>query len=198
MVDKILGGTDPANNILFTMTEGIGKPLRPVDASTNGGNITVVQTLVMQASSFVTQQPGALDDPLQLTFGGAQATPEFDLNASGALTTLVTDEYQFRFLLNFGRQGQGTAAVMFARLLINGVAAGNSVWCRLDTDNIVIPATFQTVVAVTAGDVITAEIIRDSAGTSAGGVFTASPTLVGWADAASCQITIVRTEAVSA
>lgn len=198
MVDKILGGTDPATDILFTLTEGIGKPLRPVDNSSGGSQTITVQTeTILIAVSTVTQQPGALNTPLQLTLGGAQANAVVDLSAAGAITFLEADEYQVYIRLNIGRQGSGSTAVMYSRALVNGVQYGSSVLSRIDSQNDVSPATFLFDITPNVNDVLTFEIMRSTQGTSAGGVFIGDPSLAGWALASSVAVNISRNVAIA-
>lgn len=198
MVDKILGGTDPATDILFTLTEGIGKPLRPVDNSSGGSQTITVQTeTILSAASTVTQQPGALNTPLQLTLGGAQANAIVDLSAAGAITFLEADEYQVYIRLNIGRQGSGSTAVVYSRALVNGVQYGSTVLSRIDSENDVNPATFLFDITPNVNDVLTFQIMRSTQGTSAGGVFFGNPSVAGWALASSVAVNISRNVAIA-
>lgn len=122
MVDKILGSNADVTNLLFTMTEGIGKPLRPVDGTTGGGGtVTIVQEELLRAQSFVTQQPGALNTPITVTFGDAQTTPTWDLSAGGIFTCNETGVYEIAFSIDADNLVHNTTYIF--EPVINGVTA---------------------------------------------------------------------------
>jgi hypothetical protein len=189
---KLIGGENaPATDSLGKMLQGIGHDLRDVEATAAG--VSVVTVPVLTAPSYTTQLPVGLDAPIQLEFGDAQAIGTgIDVDALGAFTCTVTDEYNFRVLLQFGRVGQPTIAALFARFLINGFQAGSPVYTFIDDSADRIPTTFEATTTLQAGDVLTVEIVRDSQGSDAGGVFAATSS-IGWGTAPSCLMTIIRT-----
>ena len=192
---KLLGGTDPVTSELGSMSQGIGYPLRVVDESAAGGTVTVRTETELRAGSDVTQEPVAVDTPIQLSFGPAQVNPIVSVDALGNFTFGVTDEFQVRLRLQFGRTGNPGTALIFGRALVNGVQLGDPVFTTLDDADFSIPTTFEGVVPFTAGDVLTVEIYRDSTGSNYGGVFAAVSTL--WTTSPSCLMTITRTTAVT-
>ena len=161
-----------------------------------GGNpvaqINIETIEVLRAGSPITQEPVALDTAIQLSFGAPQSVSEFDLDALGNLTCKVADEYSLWLRVQFGRTGTPGEAIVLMRALLNGTQAGASVFTRLDDASTVVPGTFQGVINLTAGDVITVEVARDSAGINEGGVFAFAPTIAGWNDAPSCQVIFNR------
>ena len=161
-----------------------------------GGNpvaaVNIETIEVLRAGSPITQEPVALDTAIQLSFGAPQSVPEFDLDALGNLTCKVADEYSLWLRVQFGRTGTPGEAIVLMRALLNGTQAGASVFTRLDDASTVVPGTFQGVINLTAGDVITVEVARDSAGINEGGAFAFAPTIAGWSDAPSCQVIFNR------
>lgn len=194
---KILGGTDPATNVVGQMTQGLGFPLREVDETATGGSVTVQQEEILRATSDTTQEPTATDTPLQLAFGGAQTTGVIDVDAAGTFTFQEEDEFTLRLRLNFGRTGNPGNAIIFARALINGVQIGNPVHAILDDGNFSVPATFEGIISSSVGDVMTIEIMRSSSGADAGGVFAEAAPLPGWLSSPSCLCLFTRSVAVA-
>ena len=195
---KILGGTDPVNQTLGVMTQGLGYPLRDVEPAVSGGAVTVDIRSVLEASSFVDQIPTSLGVALQLTLGGAQATPEFSVDVLGNITCLIADQYNVRVRLVTGRRGGGAAtAQIYARGLINGTPVGYSSHSIIDNADIEIPLTYSDVRNFEVGDVLTFQIIRDTDGNNSGGLYAGVPDVVGWASSPSALITIDRIVAVT-
>ena len=153
----------------------------------------VVETeQIITAFSGSTQEPTALDTPIQLTFGPAQAGLPITVDASGNFLVNETDEYNVRLRLMFGRATNPGSATLVARVLIDGVQIGESVHAILSDTETVVPTTFEGVVPLTAGQVITVEMYRDSVGNNDGGIFAFTPTIGTWAASPSCVMTIIR------
>jgi hypothetical protein len=188
---KLLGATTPVQNGLAVMTQGLGYPLRVVEDSDHLPDGGVVQETLMIAGSPITQVPTGLDTALQLSFGVAQAVESFDLDALGNFTCLVTDEYAFNLRLQFGRLSNPGVAIIFGRVLIDGAQIGASVSASLDNVNASTPSTFSFTLPLVVGQIITMEILRDSAGVDSGGVF-ATASSAGWNDSPSAQLVISR------
>ena len=162
-----------------------------------GGNpvaqINIETIEVLRARSPITQEPVALDTAIQLSFGAPQSVSDFDLDALGNITCKVADAYSLWLRVQFGRTGTPGEAIVLMRALLNGTQAGASVFTRLRGQGAyAVPGTFQGVLNLTAGDVITVEVARDSAGIDEGGVFAFAPTIAGWNDAPSCQVIVNR------
>lgn len=159
-------------------------------------NYPVKATQVIAGRSYISQQPVGTDTALQLTFGSGQTTTDVDLSSSGAFTINTAGTYEIVFVLRMSRTTGAGEAVLGARWLKNGVTQGGPTAIRLADGGFTIPFSFTTTAAFEAGDVITAEIIRDSSGVDNGGLLPFTFTDAGWEDAASavCIISKFRAE----
>ena len=190
---KILGGTDPVNQSLGRMTQGIGYPLRDVEPAVSGGDVSVQISTALDANSFVDQLPTGLGAALQITFGDAQTTPEFDLDALGNITCLATDEYTLRGKFVVGRRGAAAGvAQVYTRLLVNGTPSPITSHTIIDNPDVETPYDFEANGSLTAGDVLTFEIIRDTDGNDSGGLYAGIPTVAGWASSPSARLVLSR------
>jgi hypothetical protein len=195
---KLLGNETPASSSLGNMTQGIGYPLRPVEASTSGGEVTVKIEHALTTASIIDQEPAGLGNALQVIFGDAQTTEWFDLDALGNITCLVTDEYTLRAKFAVGRRGAPTGeSQIYTRALINGVPQGFTSHTIVDSADIEIPFDFEGVGSLQINDILTFEIIRDTDGDDSGGLYAGNPTVAGWADSPSALVDINRFVAVA-
>jgi hypothetical protein len=195
---KILGGTAPVLQSLGVMTQGIGYPLRDVEPSASGGDVSILIESALVANSLVDQLPAGLGLPLQITWGGAQTTTWFDVDVLGNITCLVTDEYTLRAKISVGRRGAPTGvSQIYTRMLINGVQAGPSSHSIIDNPDIEIPFDFETNGSLTQGDILTFEIIRDTDGNDSGGLYAGTPDVVGWNPSPSARLLLSRFVAVT-
>lgn len=153
---------------------------------------TIQVERALEAPSFIDQDPPGLGITTQVTLGDAQTTPFFDVDALGNITCLATDEYTFRVRLGFGREGAAGESQLYVRFLVNGTPTNYSVVAILDNQRIEIPATFEGSFAVTAGDVLTVEMIRDTDGDDSGGLRAGIPTVAGWNPSPSALVTATR------
>ena len=154
------------------------------------GNWTPETVLI--ASSTVNQEPSGTDNPLQISYGAAQGTVSDPvmLAADGTITINESGYYDINATYNIGRQGSsGGTADIFIRGLLDAVQTGNPVSAVVDTSNIVIPSQLEIQGFIEAGAVLTAEIIRDSAGMDDGGIFSIASS-AGWGDSSSASIRI--------
>ena len=194
---KLLGGTDPVNQSLGQMTQGLGFPLRDVEPSTAGGAVNVVVERMLDAASFVDQTPTGIGVATQISFGDAQTETAFELEADGTLTCLVADEYVWRAKLVVGKDSGGNAvAQIYIRTLVNGVQAGPSSQVIIDSNRAEIPVDLEGTAFIDAGDVITFEFIRDTDGDDDGELRAGNPDVAGWAPSPSARLTIDRFIAV--
>jgi hypothetical protein len=156
----------------------------------------VTPTVISQADfldsdSVVNQIPGVLGTPLQISFGPAQSTPQFDLAADGTMTCNITGQYRFIFTAQAGRVGGAGVVNLFLRLLLNGTRAGSSVLARLDNAATVIPQRFNLTIDLEAGDFLTAQVLQDTSGVAGGGgLYALTPEASGWAVSPSASLTI--------
>lgn len=160
---NLIGGTN-----ITIVDDGLG------NLTINGGVYGYKTELLMFAQSFNDQLPSGLDSTLQVEFGAAQGTvadPVMVDNA-GNITFNQAGEYLFNGFANFERQGSsGGVTVTAFRALINGVQQGAAKMVELDTVGIAIPYEVTIPIKASANDVLTWEIIRDSSGVDAGGLY---------------------------
>lgn len=145
-------------------------------------------------SSASTQEPTATDTPLQIEFGTMQSSSNVTLSADGSVTFTTEGEYHVSTLMHFGRSGGGGEAELFIRKLINGVVSGSVEHVTLDDTSFAFPHGVFQKQHFNQGDVLTYEIMRDSAGNNSGGLFARIPTLAGWNTAPTASITIIKHE----
>jgi len=147
-------------------------------------------SLILTGTDYTNQYPSATDTALQTTYGGVQSTTEFDLSAAGALTCNVTGWYKFFWNLRFGRTaGTGTAQLLW-RVLINGAQVGSTVAVSVSGADDKYSLAISASLPITAADVVTSEVMRDSSGNNDGGLTTTTPTLGTWEKSASAVLRI--------
>ena len=161
--DKLIG-TDIENENLtknFTISSVLG--LKQISL-----------TNVLAAVDTTNQEPSGLDSVLQVKFGAAQktATDPVMLDALGNITFNQAGLYLFNGYANFERQGSsGGVAVTLFRALLNGVQTGPTKGVELSGTGIMFPYELTLPIQVSAGNVLTWEIMRDSSGVNAGGLY---------------------------
>lgn len=157
--------------------------------------VTVIEdshsVLLSATSVAATQQPTLVDTPLQIEFGPAQTTTEIDISAAGAITFKTAGKYIISTFFQYGRTGATGSSILFNRYLVNGVQNGNSLGSKIDDANTLVPWSSAIQFTAAANDVLTIEIVRDSAGDNSGGLFALTPTL-GWNTAPCAAIQIYK------
>ena len=134
----------------------------------------------LSALSSVNQNPSAVDTPLQITFGSAQTTADVSISAAGVITFNTSGNYLIDIFLRFGRSTSTGNAIILNRILKNGAQILNSNGVILSAATQTIPFSAAIPLTMAAGDTMTMEVARDSAGTNDGGLFAVSPTIAGW------------------
>ncbi|NBW35779.1 MAG: hypothetical protein EBR30_12320 [Cytophagia bacterium] len=150
-------------------------------------------TPVLVAQSTVTQAPSALDTPLQVTFGAAQGTSgdAVMISSGGLITFNETGLYLINGYGSVERQGSsGGTAILLFRFLVNGTQAGSVKAFHLDTPNLSTPYEITFPINITtAGTTASFQIMRDSSGTNAGGLYPHT-NLGGWSNVPSAEVNI--------
>lgn len=150
-------------------------------------------TPVLVAQSTVTQAPSALDTALQVTFGAAQGTSgdAVMISSGGLITFNETGLYLINGYGSVERQGSsGGTAILLFRFLVNGTQAGSVKAFHLDTPNLSTPYEITFPINITtAGTTASFEIMRDSSGTNAGGLYPHT-NLGGWSNVPSAEVNI--------
>jgi hypothetical protein len=114
------------------------------------------------------------------------------VDALGNITFNEGGLYLFNGFANFERQGSsGGVTVTAFRPLVNGVQLGATKAVDLASVGIMIPYELTIPFNATAGDVLTWEIMRDSSGVDAGGLYTHTLT-GGWSNVPSASVRIFK------
>ena len=121
------------------------------------------------------QQPTGTGEAgqIQVEFGAAVngSSDPVQLLADGTLRINQAGTYRIKVSFVFGRTGGGGTSKLRFRALINGVQAGNSVGGDVPNSNSENPYADEAWLTVPAGLDITYEVMRDSSGSDAGGLF---------------------------
>jgi hypothetical protein len=158
-----------------------------------GGSQNVISENVLLSENFTDQNPTGLGVAYQVLFGGVDSTAFWSMDAAGAATCLIADEYTIRLRTVVGREGATGVSQVYQRALINGVQYGNSSQVIIDDSRIEIPLFYNVTISFDVGDVLTFEIIRDTDGDDSGGLRAGVPDVVGWNPGPSCSLSITRT-----
>lgn len=134
----------------------------------------------LSSFSSVNQNPSAVNTPLKITFGPAQATADVSISAAGVITFNTSGNYLVDIFLRFGRSTSTGNAIILNRILKNGAQILSSNGLVLSASAQTIPFSAAIPLTMAAGDTMTMEVARDSAGTNDGGLFVISPTIAGW------------------
>jgi len=184
-----------ANDLIWTSGVDTQHILRFIDNATRPYIVAPKPPVqVLFASEFTDQVPTLVDTPLQLKFGPAQLTVDDPvmIDALGNITINERGHYDVISTFRVGRLGSaGMVSKLYVRGLVNGVGFGNPTATFVDNPSIVIPELFTLNAFVKAGDVVTIEFYRDSAGPNEGGLFAAT-SAIGWGVAPSAVIRIFK------
>lgn len=153
---------------------------------------------VLRASSVAAQNPTAVDTPLQVLFGGAQnsASNPVMLSAAGVVTFNVAGNYAVRIKLQNARTGATGVSLLFSRILISGVQYGSPQAVRMDNATACFVTESRIVINAAAGQILTAQIMRDSNGANFGGLLPFPATVTAWGTSPSALIVVSRLEPV--
>ena len=159
----------------------------------------VKEVEVLRVASPATQEPAAVDTPLQLTFGAAQgsASDPVMISAAGLVTFNQAGAYALRLKLQCGRTGSIGTSILLSRLLINGAQFGSAAAVKMTQTDATTPTESRVVLNVTAGQTFAAQIMRDSAGSDFGGVYPHTAAVAAWGIAPSALLVISRLEPVA-
>jgi hypothetical protein len=193
---------DSALNVLEASAQTVAGPVNFTGLLQKGGKsvlVSAVETDILRASSTAsTQEPTSLGVPIQVEFGPAQntASDPVMLSSAGAITINQTGTYAIRFKLQFGRSGASGISYLATRIMKGAAQFGATQCTRLSSSDSIIPTDSRVVMSLLAGDVITMQLIRDSLGTNAGGLF-AQTSSHGWALAPSALLVVSRIDGVT-
>ncbi len=143
---------------------------------------------VLTASSPSSQVPTGVDSELQLEFGAAQSNTFLSLASNGNITVLTDGIYRINFTARLTRTSAVGTAELMVRLLVDDVEIFEPVTFSLPDDNL--SYTYSTFVEqeLSIGQVLTAEIVRDSGGINNGSLEPFTTAVTGWSDSPSASI----------
>lgn len=150
------------------------------------------QLVLTGFSTAATQNPTAVDTPLQVEFGAGGATAAATLAPTGTLTFNQAGDYIVTLFLRFGRTSGAGGAILLNRFLINGVQGLNSNALKIADQDTVIPFSTSINLTATAGMTFQLQIMRDSAGINNGGLFRILPTVASWNLSPSATIVVSK------
>ena len=150
------------------------------------------QQVLLAQSTAASQQPTALATALTVEFGPAQSNTNVSLSNTGVLTFNVSGQYAITLYLRFGRTTASGDAYLYSRLLVNGSQVLNSNALRLGSQDIVVPFSTTVMLDAVAGNTVSLQIMRDSAGANNGGLFQLTPSLSGWAAAPTATLVVYK------
>lgn len=178
----------------ITATEAVNLDTHTSDISSIDGRVTTLEGshgLVLNAFSLATsQQPSALDTPLQVEFGTAQSNVDVSIDVNGVITFNTAGTYMLNFKFQYGRSGSVGTSILLFRVLLDGSQIGYTQAAKIDNADISVPWSSTDFITVTAGQTLTTEIVRDGSGNNSGGAIALDPSLIGWGTAPCAAVTI--------
>ncbi len=155
-------------------------------------------TDLLTSVNTTTQGPSTTDTAYQVIFGAASGTGSDDvmIDASGNVTFNTTGTYLVSHAFHVGRTaGAGTSDV-FIRELINGTPFDILTQLRIDNAEITYRVHDFHIINMTATDVLTFEMYRDSTGNNSGSLIaTATTGISAWGTSPSARIEIQKVTA---
>jgi len=133
-----------------------------------------------------------VDTPLQVEFGALQTTTDIDISATGAITFKTAGKYIIYPCFQYGRTGATGKSFLLNTYLRNGVQEGASLASKIDNASTLVPWSSSIQFTASTNDVLTIEIMRDSAGDNSGGLYALDPTPADWANAPCAAIQIYK------
>lgn len=185
--------TDTDTNATYYATV---KSTDPDDAAMGSvwvAKVEVLETLISSKSLASSQQPSALDTPIQIEFGAAQVTDQVELSALGTLLFKEAGLYYVTVNGQYGATaaGGGEAALRF-RAELNGSPFGNVLSATVRDTKTSIPLLASFWIQANINDEWASFLLRDSSNNNKGGLFQETTALVGWGDSPSAAIIIER------
>tara|TARA_R110000772_G_scaffold129472_2_gene237597 strand:- start:12603 stop:13220 length:618 start_codon:yes stop_codon:yes gene_type:complete len=153
-----------------------------------------IDRLLDAISLAAAQQPSAVDTPIQIEFGAAQLTAAdpVSISALGVISINETGTYRIKVSFAVGRTGSTGVSEIYARALVNGTPAGQTVHFKIGSSDSYIAYSDEAWLTLPAGTTISYQLIRDSTGNNSGGIFSGNPATAGWADNPSAAIRVER------
>ncbi len=149
--------------------------------------------VLYSASNASSQQPSALNTPIQIEFGSSTTGTGASLAANGVLTFTQAGQYLVNINFRVGRTG-GSAGVakIFTRVLVNGVAQLRPAATLITGTDIIVPFSQSIPFNASANDQVIFQLYRDSTGVNEGGLVQITAALAGWDNSPSASISVSR------
>lgn len=154
---------------------------------------TLEMSSVLSGVSASDQVPSGLDTALQVSFGAAQTTTPVSIDAAGTITFNERHLYIVNLAFRVGRTSVGAVAYFAIRDLYNGTQSLPTKVIETASVNEAKPYEVSIPYYPSVGDTLSWEVMRDSAGFDAGGLFRQALS-GGWSDAPSASINIYKVE----
>lgn len=176
------GASSAANNTVLHANGDGTTGFRFVNYNTDIINKPILNGYQTVLSSFsgASQNPAALDTPLQVSFGSAQTNADVSLASNGTLTFNTAGAYTITLFLRFGRAGGTGTSVLLNRFLINGLQGLNSNACAISEATATYPFSTTIGLNVAQNDTFVLQIMRDSSGNNSGGLIATTPVAPTW------------------
>ena len=183
---------DPVNAAVDTVFTADGSGAGSWSIIEHPTYTVAVDEELTSVSTATSQEPTAKDTPIQIEFGAAlvSSSGRVSMSSLGAFTFNEGGSYLIDVDLCYGRTGGSGTSELYTRRLLNGVQFGTSFHAKLDDGDVYVPVSRSCWFVVEAGDIVTFELMRDSAGYNSGGLFSTTPTLTGWNIASSAVVSI--------
>lgn len=143
-------------------------------------------------STATSQQPSATNTPLQIEFGSGSTTTDVTISSVGAITFNTAGQYMLNVFLQLGRATETGNSILLTRFLKNGIQIFNTIGNTFADLQYLTPLVLVFPITVSAGDIITCEIMRDSTGNNSGGLFATTPAASGWNSSPSAYVSISK------
>lgn len=164
------------------------------DGTTSFATISVggYETVVSNYSTAATQNPSALDTPLQVEFGTAVSSADVSIATDGTITFNTTGKFLITLFLRFGRTSGAGTAVILNRLVYNGTQLLRTNAVAMTDSAATVPFSATLLLDATAASTLKVEIARDSAGINNGGLTRTNVTTLGWHQSPSASIVVSK------
>lgn len=136
--------------------------------------------VISNYSAAASQNPSAVDTPLQVEFGALATATDASIAADGTITFNTAGKYLVTLFLRFGRTSGAGTAIVLNRLLYNGVQFLRTNSIAMTDSAATIPFSATLLIEAMAADTLKVEIARDSGGINNGGLVRTTPTTLGW------------------
>lgn len=151
-----------------------------------------VDLLISSMSTASSQEPSALDTPIQVEYGPSQSVESVELDANGTVLFKEAGTYYVAIRGQYGAPaGAGEAALRF-RAEVNGVPVGDVLSATVKDTKTSVPLVAPFFLHFSVGDELKTYLLRDSSENNKGGLFQETTALPDWDDSPSASIVIER------